>query len=719
MMPRQTHFTTIDECADWIVERTGPEIRLALPLGLGKANRVANAIYRRAGNDPSLRLRIITALTPEIPDAGSELERRLAEPISRRVFADYPELLYARDRRHGALPENVEVYEFYMAPGHLLGNNHAQRNYISTNYTHVSRDLLEWDVNVVAQLVARRDTGGDAPDYSLSCNPDLTLDVARGQRTAGRPFLMVGEVNDNLPFMPGDAGVPHTFFDAVVTTPAPHFRLFGPPKTPVSDADYMIGLQASTLVRDGGTLQIGIGSLGDALVRALLMRQQDNAAYRGLLRHSGVSDRHAGLIERLGGLEPFQTGLYGATEMLVDGFLHLRDAGILSRRVYADTTIQKLLNEGRLEETVDIRTLQTLAGSGAINTVMTREDVDSLRKWGILAEGVFMDGSDLVAPSGARTIPDLGDHRCRDLLAGQCLGERLAGGVVASAGFFLGPLAFYERLRDMPESDRALINMTSVLSVNHLYRDVELETLQRIDARFFNSCLMATLTGAVVSDGLEDQRVLSGVGGQFDFVNMAHALPGGRSIITLRSTRESGGRTTSNIRFSYGHATIPRHLRDIVVTEYGIADLRGQSDAEVAARMLNVADSRFQEGLLRKAKRAGKIAADYRIPEAFRDNRPAVVRRRLALPAAAGWLTRYPFGSDLTEIEQDLAAALKRLRNRTSTYTGMADAFRAAIGSDTGRYPDHLERLGVDPKGSLRDRIHSRLVCGELDRTGD
>lgn len=51
--------------------------------------------------------------------------------------------------------------------------------------------------------------------------------------------------------------------------------------------------------------------------------------------------------------------------------------------------------------------------------------------------------------------------------------------------------------------------------------------------------------------------------------------------------------------------TIPRHLRDIVVTEYGIADLRGRTDEEVIIALLEIADSRFQDGLVKEAKQAG------------------------------------------------------------------------------------------------------------------
>ncbi len=89
--------------------------------------------------------------------------------------------------------------------------------------------------------------------------------------------------------------------------------------------------------------------------------------------------------------------------------------------------------------------------------------------------------------------------------------------------------------------------------------------------------------------------MVSGVGGQYDFFAQAFALPDARAILTLNATRGQGKRTTSNIRWSYGHQTIPRHLRDVVVSEYGVADLRGCSDAQVIASLLNIADSRFDE----------------------------------------------------------------------------------------------------------------------------
>src|SRR2546428_3613906 len=136
--------------------------------------------------------------------------------------------------------------------------------------------------------------------------------------------------------------------------------------------------------------------------------------------------------------------------------------------------------------------------------------------------------------------------------------------------------------------------MPRISFVNQLYGQEELKRAQRKAARFVNSGLIATLTGAIASEELEDGRVVSGVGGQYNFVAMAHALEDGRSILMVRSTFEKAGNRESNVRWSYGHITIPDHLRDLVVTEYGIADLRGRSDETVIKALLEVADSRFR-----------------------------------------------------------------------------------------------------------------------------
>ena len=139
-------------------------------------------------------------------------------------------------------------------------------------------------------------------------------------------------------------------------------------------------------------------------------------------------------------------------------------------------------------------------------------------------------------------------------------------------------------LRELPAEVLDLIAMTGIAFTNTVTGEEATKREQRHDARFVNTAMVATLLGAVSSDQLEDGRVISGAGGQHDLVAMAHALDGARSIIGLRSTRRQNRRTVSNIVWRYANATVPRQLRDIVVTEYGIADLRGKATATSSSR---------------------------------------------------------------------------------------------------------------------------------------
>ena len=68
---RPARFADPDRLADAIIARVGKSIVLGLPLGLGKANHVANALFARAQADPSLKLVIFAALTLEKPRGSS------------------------------------------------------------------------------------------------------------------------------------------------------------------------------------------------------------------------------------------------------------------------------------------------------------------------------------------------------------------------------------------------------------------------------------------------------------------------------------------------------------------------------------------------------------------------------------------------------------------------------------------------------------------------
>src|SRR5690606_25293649 len=95
--------------ADAIVERLDGRIVLALPLGLGKAVSITNALHERAVADPRIDLTVFTALTLEKPGWSSDMERRFVAPLSERLFPDYRGLRYVEDLRGDGLPDNIRV----------------------------------------------------------------------------------------------------------------------------------------------------------------------------------------------------------------------------------------------------------------------------------------------------------------------------------------------------------------------------------------------------------------------------------------------------------------------------------------------------------------------------------------------------------------------------------------------------------------------------------
>ncbi len=116
-------------------------------------------------------------------------------------------------------------------------------------------------------------------------------------------------------------------------------------------------------------------------------------------------------------------------------------------------------------------------------------------------------------------------------------------------------------------------------------------------ARLFsvNSAIEVDLTGQVNAEQAK-QRYLGAVGGQVDFVRGAQASAGGRSIIALPAMTADG--KTSRIVASLGGAvTTPRSDVDLIVTEFGIAELRGQSLSERARRLAAIAHPDVRDAL--------------------------------------------------------------------------------------------------------------------------
>ena len=236
---------------------------------------------------------------------------------------------------------------------------------------------------------------------------------------------------------------------------------------------------------------------------------------------------------------------------------------------------------------------------------------------------------------------------------------------------------------------------------------------QRPHARFVNTAMVATLMGAVSSDQLEDGRVVSGPGGQHDLVAMAHELDGARSIIAVRSTRRQNRKTVSNIVWRYANATVPRALRDIIVTEYGIADLKGQSDRDTIAEMLGVADSAFQPSLIQDAQRVGKLERSFAVPLHAAANTAERIEQALGPARRDGLLPVFPLGSDMTDVEQALVGPLQVLK--AADYATLLRAAVAGLGrAPSPREQAALDRLQLGQPASLADRAYRALVLGAL-----
>ncbi len=593
-----------ESAADYLLKHFGPKLRVMTPLGLGKPNRLLNALYRRVKSDPTLGLTIFTALSLTPPNPRGDLAIRFFGPFAKRQWGDnYPVLDYAVAAARDELPENVRVHEFYTAAGAGLNSVSLQRDYQSINYTHVVARLVDERPTLLLQLVARSADGR----FSLSCNPDLSRDVVDVFKARGLPLTVVGVVHPDLPFLKGDAEVPVEYFGTIVEDDEPPHQLFAVPRSPVDAAEHAIGFHASRLAVDDGTLQLGIGSLSDALTAALICRHQKNGVYLELL---GPVAEEAGI---------FQTGLHGLSEMVMDNFMHLRRAGILKRKT-----------------------------------------------------------------------PD---------------GHYLTG------GFVLGSSEFYEWLRSLKGEDFDGLYMGRISQINHLM-DLEPRSRrgERKNARLYNTCMQVTVLGGAASETLADGRVVSGVGGQYNFVAMAHELPDARSILMLRSTRTSGGKRSSNVVYSHGHLTIPRHLRDIIVTEYGVADVRGRTDEQTILTILAITDAEFQGELLAEAKRNKKVGPSIQLPARAAENTPEKLAGWIAQGRAKGLFQRYPFGSDFTPEEEKLADALERLKaNPSQPYWLMK-----SLKSDPQRFRSELKRMNLDSPKTLKEILTQRALIAAL-----
>lgn len=115
-----------------------------------------------------------------------------------------------------------------------------------------------------------------------------------------------------------------------------------------------------------------------------------------------------------------------------------------------------------------------------------------------------------------------------------------------------------------------------------------------------NSAVEVDLTGQVCADSI-GTRIISGVGGQHDFMYGGSLSEGGKTFIAIPSMTEKGRSKISPVLTEGAGVVTTRHMVQHIVTEYGVASLRGKSLAERARAMVSIAHPSVREELERAA----------------------------------------------------------------------------------------------------------------------
>lgn len=218
---------------------------------------------------------------------------------------------------------------------------------------------------------------------------------------------------------------------------------------------------------------------------------------------------------------------------------------------------------------------------------------------------VIQTGVGAVPDAILRQLNDRKDLGVHSGMLGDGLVELVEAGVVTNArkeidrGVSInGALIGTKRLYDWSHRNPA-IRMTAT---SYTHDATVLAQLSRLVT--INSAMEIDLTGQVNAEQ-SGPAYLGGTGGQVDFVRAGVRSPGGHSIIALPSTAKGG--TISKIVVDLnGPVTTARTEADVIVTEYGAAELRGQSIAERARRLVAIAHPDFREELDREAHAIAK-----------------------------------------------------------------------------------------------------------------
>jgi len=236
----------------------------------------------------------------------------------------------------------------------------------------------------------------------------------------------------------------------------------------------------------------------------------------------------------------------------------------------------------------------------------------------------------------------------------------LPGKLVAATG--LGSAAFYRFIDNNPHIDlRPTEFINSPLSIARNRRMVAV-----------NSALQVDLTGQVVVDSVSG-LFRSGIGSQADFVRGAAMSEGGRPIIALPSTgTDADGRRVSRITADLpAGAGVGINRADVhyIVTEHGIATLRGRTVQERVQELIQVAHPDFREDLLRQARAHNFVPAWFQLPPPYADEAHGIQARRIRLADGNHYILRPLNPADDRRLQEFFYSHTEETINRRYGFT--------------------------------------------------
>ncbi len=283
---------------------------------------------------------------------------------------------------------------------------------------------------------------------------------------------------------------------------------------------------------------------------------------------------------------------------------HVQDAVAKARVVIAEVNEQvpythgEFLHESEIDCAVHVSRQPVEVGAASIS--------DNDEKIAAFAASYINDGAVIQTGVGAvpdailrllRNRKDLGVHSG---MLGDGLVELVEAGVVTNArkaidqgvsinGALIGTRRLFKFVHRNP--------VIRMCNANHTHNPAVLAQLENLVT--INSALEVDLSGQVNAEQ-SGSAYMGGSGGQVDFVRAGVRSRGGHSIIALPATAKGGSisRITTNLS---GPVTTARSDVDIIVTEFGAAELRGQNVAERSRRLVAIAHPDFQEELARAA----------------------------------------------------------------------------------------------------------------------